>query len=109
MKTLVKINIVLIFLSVIFLSASSGNNNFEKENTNVKILAGKTINNKVAYSLNINFGEELEQLNNDIQTRKYISILNAPETFGGFENYFSIQFTLPDIRAGKRFTRQLKI
>lgn len=105
MKTLVKINIVLILLSVVFLSA---NNNFTKENTSGKILAGKT-NNQVEFSLNINSAEELEQSNNDFQTRKYISIFNAPETFGGFENYFSIEFTLPKIRTVHRFTSELKI
>ena len=107
-KTLVKINIVLILLSVVFLSANFINTNLAKENTHGKLFSGKEAG-QVLYSFDINSADELEQTNNDFQTRKYISINNAPVTFGGFENYFSTQFTLPETRTIQRFTSELRI
>ena len=109
MKTVLKLNIVFVFILSGFILATPVNNGLQKKSPEGYKLSTNQIHQR-NYSVEefICF-DGIDQLDYKSQTKFINSFIDTPETFGGFKKYFSTQTLLPDIRTGQRFSRKLII
>ena len=106
-KTILKLHIVLILLLSSSLFAGTVNNNLQIKKTRDILKTEQT--HQAGMETQIIAADEFDQSDTKSHTIIDIIIYNTPEIFGGFEKYFSTQFTLSEIRTAQRFNRELKI